>query len=152
MTDAVGCGAREAADSEADNANAARTGTAAAAETAADDGFAISSGIAASGGSAIRRLVGVAAVDCTTGMEGRARAATGAGGSRVGDGGVAVGIGAAGAKAEHEALRGHAYVWDPWFLVWGLALAAALVGSRQTREGQAATTSRTEWNESARSQ
>jgi Protein of unknown function (DUF3995) len=32
--------------------------------------------------------------------------------------------------ADHTALRWHAYLWDPWFLVWGVLLAAALARSR----------------------
>jgi hypothetical protein len=32
--------------------------------------------------------------------------------------------------ADHTALRWHAYLWDPWFLVWGLLLATALARSR----------------------
>jgi hypothetical protein len=32
--------------------------------------------------------------------------------------------------ADHRALAWHAYLWDPWFLVWGLLLTAALVRSR----------------------
>jgi hypothetical protein len=32
--------------------------------------------------------------------------------------------------ADHAALRWHAYLWDPWFLVWGLLLATALARSR----------------------
>jgi uncharacterized protein DUF3995 len=32
--------------------------------------------------------------------------------------------------ADHPALRWHAYLWDPWFLVWGLLLATALARSR----------------------
>jgi len=43
---------------------------------------------------------------------------------------VQIGIVSAGAHADHEALRWHAYVWDPRFLVWGLLLAAALLRSR----------------------
>ncbi len=34
------------------------------------------------------------------------------------------------AHADHRALRWHAYLWDPWFLLWGLLLAAALMLSR----------------------
>lgn len=37
------------------------------------------------------------------------------------------------ANADHKALRWHAYLWDPWFLVWGLLLAAGLACSRQSR-------------------
>jgi hypothetical protein len=36
----------------------------------------------------------------------------------------------ASANADHTALRWHAYLWDPWFLVWGVLLAAALARSR----------------------
>ncbi len=34
------------------------------------------------------------------------------------------------ANADHKALRWHAYLWDPWFLVWGLLLATGLARSR----------------------
>jgi Protein of unknown function (DUF3995) len=37
------------------------------------------------------------------------------------------------ADADHRALRWHAYLWDPWFLVWGVLLAIGLACSRQTR-------------------
>ena len=36
------------------------------------------------------------------------------------------------ANADHQALRWRAYLWDPWFLVWGLLLAAGLASSRQS--------------------
>jgi len=36
----------------------------------------------------------------------------------------------ASANADHKALRWHAYLWDPWFLLWGVLLAAALARSR----------------------
>lgn len=36
----------------------------------------------------------------------------------------------AAANADHKALRWHAYLWDPWFLVWGVLLTAALARSR----------------------
>ena len=35
------------------------------------------------------------------------------------------------AKADHRALRWHAYLWDPWFLVWGLLVTTALVQARR---------------------
>jgi hypothetical protein len=35
------------------------------------------------------------------------------------------------ATADQTALRWHAFLWDPWFLLWGLLLAAALVLSRR---------------------
>ncbi|MFZ0088917.1 MAG: DUF3995 domain-containing protein [Solirubrobacteraceae bacterium] len=34
--------------------------------------------------------------------------------------------------ADHRALAWHAYLWDPWFLIWGLLIAVAL---RLTRDG-----------------
>jgi Protein of unknown function (DUF3995) len=33
----------------------------------------------------------------------------------------------AGARADHRALAWHAYLWDPWFLLWGLLATAALL-------------------------
>ena len=39
----------------------------------------------------------------------------------------------AAANADHKALRWHACLWDPWFLVWGVLLAAALARSRVAR-------------------
>jgi hypothetical protein len=35
---------------------------------------------------------------------------------------------------DHRALRWHAYLWDPWFLVWGLLVTTTLVQSRRRRE------------------
>jgi len=32
--------------------------------------------------------------------------------------------------ADHRALAWHAYLWDPWFLVWGVLVTAALLRSR----------------------
>jgi ABC-2 type transport system ATP-binding protein len=40
---------------------------------------------------------------------------------------------------ERRALAWHAYLWDPWFLIWGLLIAAALLRGRQ-RPSPAATT------------
>jgi Protein of unknown function (DUF3995) len=34
------------------------------------------------------------------------------------------------ANADHRALAWHAYLWDPWFLVWGVLATAALLRSR----------------------
>ncbi|MDQ2723778.1 MAG: DUF3995 domain-containing protein [Actinomycetota bacterium] len=47
----------------------------------------------------------------------------------------------AGGDADHRALAWHAYLWDPWFLVWGLLLAVALWRNRAQRKhaGTAAT-------------
>jgi hypothetical protein len=36
----------------------------------------------------------------------------------------------AGIGADHRALAWHAYLWDPWFLVWGLLVFAALLAGR----------------------
>jgi hypothetical protein len=36
-------------------------------------------------------------------------------------------------NADHRALRWHAYLWDPWFLVWGLLVTTALVQGRRRR-------------------
>lgn len=35
--------------------------------------------------------------------------------------------------ADQRALAWHAYLWDPWFLVWGLLIAIALLRSRPRR-------------------
>jgi len=42
----------------------------------------------------------------------------------------------ASANADHKALRWHAFLWDPWFLVWGLLLAGALARPRVARSKQ----------------
>lgn len=34
------------------------------------------------------------------------------------------------ANADQRALTWHAYLWDPWFLIWGLLIATALLRSR----------------------
>lgn len=39
----------------------------------------------------------------------------------------------ASATADRRALAWHAYLWDPWFLVWGLLIATALLRSRARR-------------------
>ncbi|HEX6423089.1 MAG TPA: DUF3995 domain-containing protein [Acidimicrobiales bacterium] len=46
--------------------------------------------------------------------------------------GLAVQSGAidATADADHRALAWHAYLWDPWFLLWGLAFCASLWATR----------------------
>jgi hypothetical protein len=36
----------------------------------------------------------------------------------------------ASANADHRAQAWHAYLWDPWFLIWGLLIATALLRSR----------------------
>jgi len=35
----------------------------------------------------------------------------------------------AGAGADHRTLAWHAYLWDPWFLVWGILATAALLNA-----------------------
>ncbi len=40
------------------------------------------------------------------------------------------------ASADHRALAWHAYLWDPWFLVWGLLVATALLRGRDPRPPQ----------------
>ena len=39
------------------------------------------------------------------------------------------------ADADRRALRWHVFLWDMWFLVWGLALALAVVAARRDRCG-----------------
>ncbi len=39
----------------------------------------------------------------------------------------------ASADADHRALSWHAYLWDPWFLIWGLLVGVALLRSRHLR-------------------
>ncbi len=43
---------------------------------------------------------------------------------------VQLGVIASSASADHRALAWHAYLWDPWFLVWGLLVTAALLRTR----------------------
>lgn len=43
---------------------------------------------------------------------------------------VQAGVIAASASADHRALAWHTYLWDPWFLVWGLLVTAALLRAR----------------------
>ena len=42
------------------------------------------------------------------------------------------------AGADHRALAWHAYLWDPWFLLWGVLVTASLVRSRQPRAARVA--------------
>jgi hypothetical protein len=37
------------------------------------------------------------------------------------------------ANADHRALEWHAYLWDPWFLLWGLLVLTALMQTRRVR-------------------
>jgi Protein of unknown function (DUF3995)/NYN domain len=60
---------------------------------------------------------------------------------------VQAGVIRPGANADHRALAWHAYLWDPWFLVWGLLAAIALMRSRPVlspgvRSGNAASRKR----------
>jgi hypothetical protein len=41
------------------------------------------------------------------------------------------------ATADHRALAWHAYLWDPWFLIWGLLVVGALRMTFYTRVGAA---------------
>jgi Protein of unknown function (DUF3995) len=45
---------------------------------------------------------------------------------------------ASAASADHRALAWHAYLWDPWFLLWGALVTASLVRSRQPRAARIA--------------
>jgi hypothetical protein len=45
---------------------------------------------------------------------------------------------ASSASTDHRALAWHPYLWDPWFLVWGMLVTAALVRSRQPRAARIA--------------
>jgi hypothetical protein len=40
---------------------------------------------------------------------------------------VQSGVIKASSTADHRALAWHAYLWDPWFLIWGLLIGAALL-------------------------
>ena len=42
----------------------------------------------------------------------------------------------ASADADRRALAWHTYLWDPWFLLWGLSLMAALWRSRSRRQAE----------------
>jgi hypothetical protein len=37
------------------------------------------------------------------------------------------------ANADHRALAWHAYLWDPWFLLWGLLVTTAMLRTPQRR-------------------
>jgi len=43
---------------------------------------------------------------------------------------VQLGVIATTAEANRQALRWHAYLWDPWYLVWGICVLSAMVASR----------------------
>jgi hypothetical protein len=43
---------------------------------------------------------------------------------------VQSGVIAPAASADHRALAWRAYLWDPWFLLWGVLVTAAMVRSR----------------------
>ena len=42
------------------------------------------------------------------------------------------------ARADQKALAWHAFLWDPWFLIWGVLIVAALRRHRQTQPRAAA--------------
>lgn len=46
---------------------------------------------------------------------------------------VQSGLIAPSADADHRALAWHAYLWDPWFLLWGVLVTAALARSRHRK-------------------
>jgi hypothetical protein len=46
---------------------------------------------------------------------------------------VQTGVIHASSTADHRALAWHAYLWDPWFLTWGLLIAAALLLAGRAR-------------------
>jgi hypothetical protein len=46
---------------------------------------------------------------------------------------VESGVIAAASDADHRALAWHAFLWDPWFLLWGLLVAMALLLTRERR-------------------
>jgi hypothetical protein len=46
---------------------------------------------------------------------------------------VEAGVISAAPDADRHALRWHAFFWDPWFLLWGACLAAAMTLSRTKR-------------------
>ncbi len=50
---------------------------------------------------------------------------------------VQSGVIARSAHADDRALVGHAYLWDPWFLLWGLLVTTALLRTRQSRSQRA---------------
>ena len=47
---------------------------------------------------------------------------------------VQAGVVDAAADADSKALAWHAYLWDPWFAVWGGAFVVALWRSRRARQ------------------
>lgn len=55
---------------------------------------------------------------------------------------VQSGLIAAGSDSDAHALAWHAYLWDPWFLAWGLAFMACLWLSRTERKRTRATDSK----------
>lgn len=44
---------------------------------------------------------------------------------------VQLGVISTPASADHHALAWHTYLWDPWFLLWGLLVTGALLRSRR---------------------
>jgi hypothetical protein len=50
---------------------------------------------------------------------------------------VQSGVIQASADADHRALAWHAYLWDPWFALWGILVGAALLLSRHRSDSGA---------------
>lgn len=63
---------------------------------------------------------------------------------------VQAGVLHASPDADHRALAWHAYLWDPWFLLWGLLAMTALV-RRRREDGRLATPPDAELTAHARS-
>lgn len=49
---------------------------------------------------------------------------------------VQTGVVRASSTADHRALAWHAYLWDPWFLVWGVLIAVALLQAGRSRHAE----------------
>jgi hypothetical protein len=41
-------------------------------------------------------------------------------------------------SADHRALAWHAYLWDPWFLIWGLLTLTSLLAGRPVTDRRVA--------------
>jgi hypothetical protein len=52
---------------------------------------------------------------------------------------IQAGVVYTGPRADHRALTWHAYLWDPWFLFWGLLVGTALLCGRPRNVLPAAT-------------
>lgn len=83
----------------------------------------------------VRELVPTSARRAVTGLAWTTGAVLVAYGSVLTMSGLAIQVGALhpGAHADRRALAWHAFLWDPWFLVWGLFVVAALRYSTLSR-------------------